>query len=250
MTTPAGKNDRKHPLRKVFAVLGTLMIAAGILLALPALAVQPTRNPARLLHYFERYSDGELLRDEGFPLPEIAEALSLYLGEQRDTPQVTLNLDGETQPAFSDRELLHLYDVRSLFGLARDVFLAGLGFVLAAAILSLIASEGKPLAAALRFLGWLPRGAAISLAAILLLAAYVIFDFTSAFTLLHLSLFSNDLWLLDPANDLLLRLMPEGFFIALARDALLKSAALLLALIILPPLAAKAIRGRKRGRQA
>lgn len=250
MTTSLVKNEQKNPLRKVLAFLGILMLAAGILLMLPKLALRPATRPARLLHYFERHSDEELLRDEGFPLPEFAEALSLYLRGDSGSPQAMLVSNGESRAAFSEREIQHLYDVRSLFGLAGDASLAGLGFVLAAILLSLVASEGKPLAAVWRFLEWLPRGAAVSLAVVLLLAVYVVFDFTSAFTLLHLSLFSNDLWLLDPANDLLLRLMPEGFFIALSQEALLKAAAFLLALIILPLLAARALKRGKNGQTA
>lgn len=38
-------------------------------------------------------------------------------------------------------------------------------------------------------------------------------SFSSAFTKFHEIFFTNDLWLLDPSTDLLIRLMPEEFFI-------------------------------------
>lgn len=41
-------------------------------------------------------------------------------------------------------------------------------------------------------------------------------DFDGAFTLFHRIAFTNDLWLLDPRTDLLIRLMPTGFFIRYA----------------------------------
>ena len=37
-------------------------------------------------------------------------------------------------------------------------------------------------------------------------------DFNKYFTLFHEVFFSNDLWLLDPSTDLLIRMLPEGFF--------------------------------------
>ena len=247
MTDPGRNTDsKKNPARKVISFLGCLVVAAGILMILPQLALQPTRRPARLLSYFERHSEAELLLDDRFPLRDTAGALALYLNGQLDTPQIMLVKGGETQAAFSDRELAHLQDVRSLYDLAYSVFLAGLGFLLLAILLSFIAGEGKLKAAAFLFLEWLPRGALISLAVLLLLSVYVMLDFNGAFTMMHLSLFTNDLWLLDPAKDLLLKLMPEGFFIVLARNALFKAAALLLALIVLPLLTAGALKRKHR----
>ena len=41
-------------------------------------------------------------------------------------------------------------------------------------------------------------------------------DFNSLFVLFHQVAFRNDLWLLDPQTDLLIRLMPIEFFISYA----------------------------------
>ena len=43
-------------------------------------------------------------------------------------------------------------------------------------------------------------------------AVWAAVDFSSAFTFFHEVLFTNDLWLLDPETDMLLRLLPEQFF--------------------------------------
>ena len=40
----------------------------------------------------------------------------------------------------------------------------------------------------------------------------VAIDFNKYFVLFHEIFFNNDLWLLDPATDLLIRMLPEGFF--------------------------------------
>ena len=38
-------------------------------------------------------------------------------------------------------------------------------------------------------------------------------DFTAVFTKFHELLFNNDLWLLDPETDYMIRILPEGFFL-------------------------------------
>ena len=47
------------------------------------------------------------------------------------------------------------------------------------------------------------------------LALWAAFDFDRFFTLFHRIAFTNDLWLLNPRTDLLIRLMPESLFIDL-----------------------------------
>ena len=48
------------------------------------------------------------------------------------------------------------------------------------------------------------------------LTAWGIADFDSLFTAFHRLLFSNDLWLLDPKTDLLIRICPESMFAEMA----------------------------------
>ena len=38
-------------------------------------------------------------------------------------------------------------------------------------------------------------------------------NFTAAFNRFHEIFFDNDLWILDPATDLLINIVPEGFFV-------------------------------------
>ena len=107
---------------------------------------------------------------------------------------------------FNEKERTHMRDVLELFDLARAVRNAL--FVIAAGLL----------AAGL----WLSRGARllpmcfVGLAALLLplgaVAIWAAADFSGAFTFFPETLFTNDLWLLNPETDLLLRLLPEQFF--------------------------------------
>ncbi len=58
-------------------------------------------------------------------------------------------------------------------------------------------------------------GLRIVLAAAAVLAAWALSDFDGFFVAFHRVAFTNDGWLLDPRKDLLIRLMPERFFVSL-----------------------------------
>jgi len=49
-------------------------------------------------------------------------------------------------------------------------------------------------------------------------------NFSGAFTVFHKLLFDNDLWLLDPKHDLLIRLFPEQFFYDFAAETMRRTA--------------------------
>ena len=66
------------------------------------------------------------------------------------------------------------------------------------------------------------------------IACWAALDFESAFIWMHETLFSNELWLMDPDTDLMIRMLPDTFFIALGGRAALRAAlgALALPLVI------------------
>ena len=74
------------------------------------------------------------------------------------------------------------------------------------------------------------RGVVAALAVITLIGAAAALmaphiDFDVLFTRFHHLLFTNDLWLLDPATDAMIRMLPEAFFESMAAQGL--SAALI-----------------------
>ncbi len=111
--------------------------------------------------------------------------------------------------AFNARELAHMQDVAGLFILLRRTLA-----LLAPAAAALIAlglylhGPGRLRAA---------RNASLAAGGILALAAGVFIlwaalDFRGLFLAFHGVAFQNDLWVLDPATDVLIRICPEGMF--------------------------------------
>lgn len=116
-------------------------------------------------------------------------------------------LDGSP---FNERELSHMEDCYRLFALLRRVLLAcGL---LAVVLLFLAEIRFKCRSYARAAL----LGALALLGAILLLGVWGLIDFDSLFTAFHHLLFTNDLWLLDPRTDLLIRICPQSMFVSMA----------------------------------
>ena len=98
---------------------------------------------------------------------------------------VEIPVRGAVQPAFNEKEMTHMADCFRLFALLRKV-----------------------------------RSRLIPWAVLLIVGgAYLLQnqrkDFDGAFTFFHRVLFSNDLWLLNPATDLLIRICPESMFMGM-----------------------------------
>ena len=116
------------------------------------------------------------------------------------------------EPHFNEREILHMDDVQKLFDLERMIkyitiitsFLIILYFIKKEQILTL----GKTL-----FYGLFSNYIVLSILGILLLL-----DFNKYFTYFHLIFFTNELWILDPATDLMIQMLPEEFFFGMAKN--------------------------------
>lgn len=128
---------------------------------------------------------------------DMADAMIVYLqGDTDDLPDTL----------FTERERLHMVDVQGLFAGARALatWLAWGGLALCAAAW---------LAGGRRALGkGLLIGLAVFLAFIACMGLWALIDFTGWFTAMHELVFTNDLWLLDPAESALINMLPETFF--------------------------------------
>lgn len=118
--------------------------------------------------------------------------------------QYTLS-SGELQyRVFHSYEQQHMQDCRALFELCRSVLLAGTAF--SVALLRLVKADRS----AMRGMCAASGGILVLLAALGVAAAV---DFDGLFILFHQLSFSNELWMLNPQTDMLIRLMPLELFI-------------------------------------
>ncbi|MBR3765115.1 MAG: TIGR01906 family membrane protein [Clostridia bacterium] len=121
--------------------------------------------------------------------------------------QLVFSIDGTEYAAFNQKEQTHMADVQQLFQLCSHVSLGS-------AILTLVGwltSRRSP-----SFWRNVRRTVCCVLTCVTCLVLLACIDFNSLFILFHRIAFTNDLWLLDPSTDLLIRLMPIEFFVSYA----------------------------------
>ncbi len=121
------------------------------------------------------------------------------------------------RPAFGQRELDHMVDVRALFALGSKVRWAALAAALVGTVLVFVLLRPDRRRALGRLASGLILGSALSMLAWGVLAFAVLRGFGDFWTTFHETLFTNDLWLL-PVNSLLIRMLPEDLFRRLALE--------------------------------
>ncbi len=113
---------------------------------------------------------------------------------------------------FNADEKAHMEDVYALFTLARGVRNAA--FVLGVLILAAVYYRRATYTQLQLRLGII-GGVALFLLPFAALGVWAALDFDGAFTAMHRALFSNDLWLMNPSTDLMIRMLPERFFVSM-----------------------------------
>ena len=155
---------------------------------------------------FKKYQISDRTGISNTQLSQVAQKMVDYFSGKSDTPQLTVTRNGSQFQLYSQKELVHLEDVRSIIRLFSTLQIAALlAFVLLAAVVYLDRGAGSLLRS-------IQSGAAAAFIFIGVLVIWALLDFNSLFLLFHYISFSNDLWILDPTRDYLIMMFPEGFF--------------------------------------
>ena len=215
----------KKRLEFALNALGWLML----LLAMVFGAVRDAGLDPRL--YFDLQMEAGVLEEAGISeadLLQLDTGLARYLKGEQDELDYRMPVFGQIQPAFNRRELEHLQDCRRLFAPIVNPWL-NIGLAVLGVYLALQGRHRSDLEGRRYVLGaWLAAG--VILLPLGMLGLWAAMDFSSAFTFFHRILFTNDLWLLNPATDLLIRICPASMFANMGLRIGLKSLAALLGL--------------------
>lgn len=162
--------------------------------------------------YFEKeYTKYHVAEDVNMEMKDLLyvthEMMAFLRGDREDLHVPTI-VDGVEREFFNEREIAHMEDVKGLFLSAIALRRAcAVITVLSIALLFLLKARVKYV---------LPRmlciGAGLFLATAAVLTGIISTDFSKYFILFHKIFFSNDLWILDQATDLLINIVPEPFF--------------------------------------
>ena len=131
-----------------------------------------------------------------------------YLRGEGDTLSVVTTVEGQEQDFFNEQDRFHMGEVRELFiGGLNIRFGACVAAVLCILFLVITRADIKKV---------VPRSYRIALgvtgAAVILIGIAAVVDFNAVFVQFHHIFFDNDLWIFDPAEDYMIRMLPEGLF--------------------------------------
>lgn len=200
-------------MRKKFGIILALIGFAALVFAGLLAALHIVGTDAAL--YYELQTEAGVPDDAGVSeedLLRLNTALSDCLKGDKDAlGTLRVSVFGTEQNAFNERELIHMEDCRLLFILLRRALWtsAGIGIVCTILGLRFLNKDPKKLRLAAYIapaVVYVPLGA---------FAVWAAIDFNAAFTLFHEILFTNDLWLLNPVTDLLIRICPSSMFMSM-----------------------------------
>lgn len=161
--------------------------------------------------YQREYEKYDVLSDLDMTMEDtmyVTREMMAYLRGNREELSVFTTVEGREQDFFNEQDRFHMGEVQGLFigGLhlrtgAVVVLLICLG-ILAAVKADMKRVLSRSWQGTLGVLGVL----------IFLLGIGVARDFNAVFVKFHEIFFDNDLWLFDPAEDYMIRMLPEGLF--------------------------------------
>ncbi|MGN1248981.1 MAG: TIGR01906 family membrane protein [Candidatus Spyradocola sp.] len=199
-------------MKKTFAAI--LSGAAAWLLLLAMLlggVFVCTTSTAFYEHEYEKYDNAAAIGISDENLMIVTRGLLGYLWGDRDSLDMQVEIGGQLREVFTQREKDHMVDVRNLVALARWAMIGFAVLGIAAWVGAALLVRKEPRGLRVCGVGYL-AGAALLLALVGIVVLLAMQDFTAVFIQFHHIFFTNDLWLLD-ANDMLIQMVPEPFFV-------------------------------------
>lgn len=193
-----------------------LQWAAGIVLSFSIIAILLITSFEIAMYsdfsvYEKEYEKYDVLSDLDMTMEDVMHVtreMMVYLRGDRDTLSVVTTVEGTEQDFFNEQDRFHMGEVR-------DLFIGGLNIRTGAAAAALICLVFLVVSKA-RLRKILARSYQIALgitgAAVLFIGIAAVVDFNAVFVQFHHIFFDNDLWLFDPAEDYMIRMLPEGLF--------------------------------------
>lgn len=194
--------------RRILSVLLGMLLsfsAAGLMLALLLNGCGTSAPLMQLM--MEKHAPSAATMLPGEDYAPMATMITGYLAGEVETFQYAQETADGVTLLFHDYEQQHMADCRGLFRLCRAVLLtcAGMVAVLAVALAALRGGRQAAKGCA--------AGTGLVMVCVGAVAVWAAVDFSGPFILFHRVSFSNGLWMLNPATDLLIRLMPLDFFV-------------------------------------
>ncbi len=196
---------KKKWLHKILAILPSISLIVILLISSFEIGAYGDWNFYE--KEYEKYKVADELYMEMPDIMKVTKFMMSYLRGNEKKLSIETEVEGNIQDFFNEKDRLHMADVQGLFlgGLAiRRGAIIVLLFSMAALVL--MKADWKRL---------IPQMYQRVLAVFLALTAVAGFlfsrDFNKYFVIFHHIFFNNNLWILDPAEDYMIRMLPEGY---------------------------------------
>lgn len=157
---------------------------------------------------YEKYKVLPELDMEMDDVMHVTREMMAYLRGDRETLEVYTTVEGKEQDFFNEQDRFHMAEVKALFlGGLRIRWIAFGTMAVSLVLLFFTKAKRKRLLCRSYQIVLAVSG---GLACILGIAAAI--DFNAVFVKFHHIFFDNDLWLFDPTEDYMIRMLPEGLF--------------------------------------
>lgn len=155
-------------------------------------------------------NENSIVNMEMDELMRVTKEMMSYLRGNRENLVIYAQIDGTEKEMFNEIDKSHMADVRELFVNALILRRICICIFLFCVLLLIFTSGIRHALLLLCRMIQYCIGVLWLLLICLIIAACV--NFNAVFTAMHLLLFDNDNWLLDPAISRLINILPEGFF--------------------------------------
>ena len=161
---------------------------------------------------FEKYNVSHTTGLAEVELEKAAKGLISYFNSDEEYISLTVTKGGQPFELFTEREIIHLWEVKILFQLVYYLLGGTLAFVIIYSLVTLLWRRGSPW----RILtSGVLRGSVLTLGLVGILALGAVVAFGPLFWWFHeiaFVFFEGDYWILDPSQHYLIMLFPQGFW--------------------------------------
>ena len=190
--------------------LAGLLFIIAVPVALVTTTVRVLANEPRVYEYaIDEFNAPQTTGIARAELLRASSELRAYFNNDEDEIFIRVEKDGAPIRLFTDRETIHLRDVKNLMTMAFRVQEAAVIFVLVYVVAVFIwAREGSLRVLAKQLL----LSGLLSLAIIGVVGVIAVTGFDQASDQFHRFAFDNDFWQLDPSRHHLIQMFPEAFW--------------------------------------
>jgi len=198
----------KETTASLAAALAMLLLIFAMLLTSFQLAIYGDPDYKFYEKEYQKYHVTDALDMELEDVMKVTDHMMDYLIGREDELSIVTEVDATTQDFFNEQDRFHMGEVRNLFlgGLKiRNICVLAAFLIIVGLVV--MKTDWRRLLPKAFF-----RAVIFLVIAGSLLAAAFTLDFTRCFTIFHEIFFDNDLWMFNPAEDYMIRMLPEGFF--------------------------------------